>query len=499
MRARGISRLFCRFAPLLAALSRAVGTSHANSISPADLPARSAAPPGAARKAFAGIAAVTAMLIGVAIWNGFPLVFYDTGAYLAQGLQGAFMVERSPVYSLFLAATGSAISLWPVAILQSALTAYVLWEVAHLEVPGLTLNGFCAIGLGLSLATGIGWYTAQIEPDCMTALAVLGAYLLLFRTQALGRRRGGVIVAITALAIACHPSHLGLYAGLLICGLGCKILFSYRRPALALVFPPVRLLPAFVALLLALAMTLASNFALTRSLFISRSGSVFVFARLMQDGIVKKVLDDSCTGPATPYRLCAYRNRLATSAAGWLWGNNPGFKAQGGFKGGQDEDQRIIVESLKRYPLLHLRAAIYDSALQFFMFKTGDGIESQERILRPEISLMMPQLLHAYLEARQQHNRIEFRELNMLHVTIGMLSLLGVLLLLYHAGLERRWDRAVLPSLVVLALVGNAIICGTFSNPHDRYQSRLIWLPALVVLLALARDPRALQPAEEAG
>ena len=39
------------------------------------------------------------------------------------------------------------------------------------------------------LATGIGWYTGQVEPDCMTALVVLGAYLLLFRSACLGPAR----------------------------------------------------------------------------------------------------------------------------------------------------------------------------------------------------------------------------------------------------------------------------------------------------------------------
>jgi len=49
-------------------------------------------------------------------------------------------------------------------------------------------------------------------------------------------------------------------------------------------------------------------------------------------------------------------------------------------------------------------------------------------------------------------------------------------------------------ALVLLGLIGNAVICGTFSNPHDRYQSRIIWLPSLVLLLAVTRDRRALQP-----
>ena len=74
------------------------------------------------------------------------------------------------------------------------------------------------------------------------------------------------------------------------------------------------------------------------------------------------------------------------------------------------------------------------------------------------------------------------------------MSVLGLLLLLQHAAVRRAWETASLPALVLLGLIGNAIICGTFSNPHDRYQSRIVWLPTLVLLLAVTRDRRALQP-----
>lgn len=495
-RRTGKSCVFYRFALTLAAISSVVGSSRDTSVRPGDFLALGSASVGATLKSVLAIGLVALMLLGVAIWNGFPVVFYDTGAYLVEGLQGAFLVERSPVYSLFLAVTGSAWSLWPVVILQSLLTATMLWEVARIEVPRLTPLVFCCIGAALTLLTGIAWYTGQVEPDCMTALLVLGAYLLLFRPGQLGLVRTRAVIAITGLAVACHPSHLGLIGGLILCAWVWQI-FIRINPLHLTDLPKVRLLPAVSALLLALSLIVASNFALARSIFISRSGSVFLFARLMQDGIVKRLLDDRCTGPETPYRLCAYKNHLATSANSWLWGNNPGFKALGGFPGSQQEDSRIILDSVARYPFMQVRIAFYDSVLQFFMFRTGDGIESQQRILRPEISSMMPRQLHAYLQARQQHNAIRFRDLNMLHVTVGMLSLLGVLLLLNHAVIRRRWDEAMLPGLVMVALVGNAIICATFSNPHDRYQSRLIWVPGLVLLLALARDPRSLQPAED--
>ena len=435
-----------------------------------------------------GLAILTALFLAVALWNGFPLVFYDTGGYLAEGLQGAFLAERSPVYSLLLFVTGGAVSLWPVVILQAAMTAWLVGETARIEAAQLSLQGLVGVGLVLMLVTGIGWYTGQVEPDCMTALVVLGAYLLLFHSTVLGPVRATLAAVITGLAVACHPSHLGLMAGLLL----LAILLRLMRRDLRL-----KILPGLVALAIALGLILASNYALTRQVFLSRSASQFVFARLMQDGIVKRLLDDTC--PQSGYRLCAYKSRLKTRADAWLWAPDSLFRSEGGFNGDHAEEGRIIADSVRRYPLLQVEAAVRDSVRQFFTFKTGDGIESQEWILKPEIQKMMPAQIPGYLAAEQQRGKLRFVTLNMIHVTVGMLSLLGLLLLLQRALIRGRWNEAALPGLVLSALIGNAIICGTFSNPHDRYQSRLIWLPTLVLLLARMKDPNALRPLEESG
>ena len=435
-----------------------------------------------------GILVLTALFLGVAIWNGFPLVFYDTGGYLAEGIQGAFLPERSPVYSLLLFLTGGAFSLWPVVVLQAALTAWLICETARADVPGLTLGGMLFLGAALMLATGIGWYTGQVEPDCMTALVVLGVYLLVFQAAALGPMRRVLVTMVTGLAVACHPSHLGLMAGLLLSAGIVRLAFPALRPSL---------FAALAAFLLSLALIFTANYVLTRQIFLTRSAPSFIFARLMQDGIVKRLLDETC--PKSGYKLCAYRGRLKTRADAWLWAPDSLFRAEGGFRGDHAEESRIIADSMARYPLLQAKAAVADSVKQFFTFKTGDGIESQERILKPEFRKMMPGQLPAYLAARQQQGRFRFAALNMVHVTVGFLSLLGIGMLINRALIRRRWDEVKLPSLVLVALIGNAIVCATFSNPHDRYQSRIIWLPGLVVVLAQIRNPKSLRPLAESG
>jgi hypothetical protein len=445
----------------------------------------------------AGMAILSLTFLSAAIWNGFPLIFYDTGAYVLEGLGHVFLVERAPVYAELLFLAGGAFSMWPIVILQALMTSYLIVEVGRAEVPGLTLRGLIVIGGALGLLTGIAWYVGQVEPDIFTPVVILGSYLLLFRGDGLSKARLRGVIGLTGLAVACHPSHLGLIGGLLICAMLLKLA---RRRWRGLPKPNLR--RGVIGLVTALGLIVTGNFVLTGNLFISKSGSVFVFARLMQDGIVKRLLNDTCP-PAGDinWRLCAYKNRLSTSANGWLWGAGSGFRHLGGFTGKQQQEEysRIIVESVKRYPVMHLRAAVMDSLLQFLQFKTGDGIEPQLDVLEPNFKRMIPHQVPAYLEARQQRGLIRFKVLNLIHVPVGAMTVLGLVLLLQHAGLRRAWDQASLPALVLVGLIGNAIICGTFSNPHDRYQSRVIWLPGLVLLLAVARDRRALQPVPESG
>jgi hypothetical protein len=445
----------------------------------------------------AGLAVLSLMFLSVALWNGFPLIFYDTGAYVLEGLGHFFLVERSPVYADLLFLAGGAFSLWPIAILQALMISYMILEVARAEVPGINLFGLAVIGAGLSLFTGIAWYAGQVEPDIFTPVVILGCWLLLFRSEKLSKAGLFWVLGLTALAVASHPSHLGLQGGLLIAAVIVK-LAARRYPQL----PRPDLRRGTIGLVTALALIVAGNFVLTGNFFISKSGSVFLFARLMQDGIVQRLLHDTCP-PAgdAKWQLCAYKNRLPRNANVWLWGERSGFRALGGFasKRQQEEDTRMIGMSLERYPVMHLRAALQDSALQFLEFKTGDGIEPQLSIMEPSFQRVIPEQLPAYREARQQQGLIRFKTLNLIHVPVGAMSVLGLLLLLQHGAVRRAWDETSLPALVLLGLIGNAIICGTFSNPHDRYQSRVIWLPTLVLLLAVSRDRRALQPVPESG
>jgi hypothetical protein len=431
-------------------------------------------------------ACLTPLLLAAVLWNGFPIIFYDTGAYVLEGLGGNFLVERSSVYSLFLRFAGAGASLWFVVLFQAAATAFVMVQCARAIFPRLGLGLFLILAAALIVGSGLPWYVGQIEPDCFTAIAVLTVYLPGFRTGALGRARVGILVALGGLAAAVHPSHL-LLAGFLLALLAmmkAALRFAKNRSA----YPSPRLAGPALVCFLGLALTIAGNFTFTHQIFVSRAGTSFLFARMLQDGIVMRLLDDTC--PKSGYRLCAYRDALPPSADGWLWTPKSPFFKLGHFEGTAAESGRIVRDALLRYPLMQLQLAVRDAATQFLRIRTGDQIEPQEWVLYPVLSHFMPAQMPAYLAARQQRGEMDFRVIGTLHVAVGFFSLAGLFVLLAMAIFARRRAEAAFLAFIAAALIGNAMICGVLSGPHDRYQSRLVWLTPFAILLA---GPRVFQ------
>jgi len=432
----------------------------------------------------AAMACLVPLLLWAAFWNGFPIIYYDTGAYVLEGLGGHFMMERSPVYSLFLRLVGAGTSLWFVVFIQAAATAFVLTQCGRALTPRLSLGVFLLFGAAIVAGTGLPWYAGQIEPDCFAALVVLSIYLLVSHARTLGSVRGVLLVALGGFAAASHPSHLLLAGFLLILIAAASVVAGLTGSR----WPGSRLLKPALVCVLGFMLTVGGNFIFTRQFFVSRAGASFVFARMLQDGIVMRLLDDTC--PGSGYRLCAYRNSLPPTADGWLWTPNSPFFKLGHFDGTASESERIVRDALMRYPVLQLRTAIGDAATQFFRFGTGDQIEPQEWVLYPVLARYIPRQMSAYLAARQQRGAIDFRLIGKLDIAVGILSL-GVLAFMLAWSIQAGYCQvSAFLGFVLAALIGNAVICGVLSGPHDRYQSRLMWITPFSLLLATASQRR---------
>jgi hypothetical protein len=415
---------------------------------------------------------MVAALLWPALWNGFPIVYYDTGGYLSRPFEGTLMTGRSVFYGLFLV-LGIPFNFWLNILIQAVV---VTWMIALvLRVHGLGGRPWltAALVIGLCVATGLPWYAAQLLPDILVPTTVIALGLLAFRREALRPWETWVLVAVIAAGIA---SHMGILA----LALSLVALVALLRPfAVRTRLPRPDLLRPAAAVVAGILIALFSNFAVTGKFAFTPGGFNFVFSRLVQDGIAARYLADRCPDPTL--RLCAYRAELPRDADDWLWADESAIYKLGGFEQFEPEARRIAIESVPAYPFMHMKAAILATVHQFAGITTGDGIVPWAWHSQWNFERFAPDALRQYLASRQANGPIDFRWWNQLHAPVQALA---IALLAAVFLLARDRHAAALAAFVFLALLANAAISGVLSNPHDRYQSRLAWIAPLTIAVA---------------
>ncbi len=417
-----------------------------------------------------------ALLIAPALWNGFPLLQYDTGGYLARWYEGTLVPSRAVVYGLILTA-GGPLAFWPVVVLQSALAIWIvaLTLRAHqLARPMILL----AVVASLSALTTLPWLTAILLTDIFCGLGVLALYLLLIRNETLVRgERIGLIVLI-AVAAATHNATFAVLLALMVCAALLWLIDRRRMPA-------TNYGRGVLALVLGAVMVLAADYAVAKRLAWTPGGFALSFGRMLQDGIVKQYLDGHCPDPAL--RLCAYKDRLPNDADTWFWGNDL-FDKLGRFAGLGPEMATIVTQSVLDYPGAQIRTAAVATARQLIDVHTGEGVLNSVWHTYAMIESFLPHLVPAMRAARQQAGEIGFTTINRVDYPVALIAmaLLPVIVVL-------AWRRKIPPDLgdlaatVALAVLANAFVCGALSNPHDRYGARIVWIAVFAVAIGLLR------------
>jgi len=422
------------------------------------------------------------MLLAPALWNGYPLLQSDTGGYLARWYEGYLVPSRSTVFGLYLHLgedTYFSLNL----VFQVLSTMWILQLI--LRVFGLARPWrLLALGVALTLATALPWLASMLLTDIFAGLSVLSLFVLVLHGDKISTAEKGALFALTAFAAATHSATLAVLLGLCCVGWIARP-FLRERIAIA------SLMQGTLAIAAGAVMLLAANFALSGRLAWTPGGYSIAFARMLQDGIVTSYLDDHCA--ELHLKLCPYKDHLNETADEFLWSRESVFNRLGRFAGLGDEMAFIAIHSLAEYPLWQAKAALIAAAHQLILVATGENTSRPLPHTHGIIARYLPQQLKLMRAARQQSGYIAFGPINLVHVPIALGSILIVFVIFVNA----MWrglcdDFTLLAATVSLALLGNAIVCGVISGPHDRYGSRLVWIATLAVLIAvfrrLARD-----------
>ncbi|MGH7044298.1 MAG: hypothetical protein ACREFY_19510, partial [Acetobacteraceae bacterium] len=415
-----------------------------------------------------------------ALWNGYPLVFSDTGTYLSQAIQHYLGWDRPVFYSMFLYPLHMCITTWPDIVAQSLIAIWILRLTLRLLVPRAGSWDLAALACVLAMVSPLPFVVAELMPDLFTGLLVLALLVLVLAPERLGRAERWGLTGFAAFAMAVHLSNLPIAFGLL------AVLAVLRR-RLGATTPLGRAGRARLAAAPALAIValMAVNLVGRGEASIAPYGNVFVLARVIYDGPGRDVLRRDCPRPG--WALCGEVGRFPPSADGFLWRPDGPVARAGGAKRVSREADAIIRAALVAEPWRELRAVLGNGLQQMIRFRTGDGVHAWPATVTPWIIRDFPCFeQRAYAAARQTRGLpVVPRFLPIVHMAAALAGIAACLLLLPGA-LRRRRPAGGLIVAVLLTLALNALVTGGLSGPHARYQSRVMWLPVLAALLAAA-------------
>lgn len=427
------------------------------------------------------------LLVWPAFLNGYPLLFSDSGAFLAQTVVPLMIWDKPWVYGPFAWVFHQHVSLWGTVLAQGVILSHLLWLLARMLArasPGRHV-ALCAV---LAALTTAPWSAALVMPDILTSVAVLSAALLGWGWPALSRGERLWLIALGSIATAAHLSNLPVIFALVV--LGALLRIGWRG-----------CLRVAAPLLGAVVLIGGTNLVGHGKLSLSPYGSTFLLARLIADGPATRTIAARC--PDAGWYLCAFAGRLPTDSDDFLWHpESPVNRAPDGtaiFLGGMllaPEASVIVAETLRREPMEVLRRGLANFARQMTMTGIGDTLTSKllDVTVRPRLVQRFPGFEVAAFDAALQP-RDGLREwgerIGWLH---PLILLLATPFLLWAWFSTRDPVRLGLLLCLLVGVTGNALATGALSGTYDRYQARIAWLLPLAALLFWPRQSRGASP-----
>lgn len=426
-----------------------------------------------------------ALLTWIAVVNGYPMLFADSGAYLRVGTEFHYLLDRPITYGLLIAPIARVFGLWAIVILQAVFASWLIGEVLVAVTARRSAVMLVMVLAALAGVSSMPWFVGQIMPDLFTPLMALTLYLLVF-APGTGWRPWMLATLLTG-QIALHLSHIPIAAGLIVV-IGMLLLWQDGwRSAMR------RVCPAFIALLVAVTGLSAANLVVADSFQPGMESNQFLVARTFDGRIGQPVLDRICR--TERWMLCEARGfvedpQRVLPGQDYLWASDSprsGLEARNA-EGFRAEAGAFARRVLREDPAGALRMALLGWRDQLVHARAADGLTAYEQHMQVvrQIYRHFPQDRPSFDASRQHRNALQ----QLAVVPDQILALLVMLttpLILWFA--IRRGDRHLIALVIVIlaTILGNAAVCGILSGPSDRYQSRVLWLLVLLGSIALAR------------
>jgi hypothetical protein len=475
-----------------------------------------------------------------AVWNRAPLVFFDSGSYLARADAAVkFISGQSPTlnprattpgaisadklvdahterngasrsistnpffwrpifYSIWLAPFATKLSFWLIPFGQGLAAAYVMRRL--LLTLGLKSVGVFAVCVGaVAAVSSLPWNVSYIMPDVFTGLLIGMSFVLVADWPKRSWAGRALDVVLLAAMVSVHLSHIPLTIGLIgVYAVGGLIVSRDRGAAIR---AGGGVAGVVAALILAIAGLMGSNIVGAHKATLSESSPLFLMARLVGDGSAIDYLKGAC--PTRKYLVCDPQARVAGDPAKgsvgdyFLWSDDGPVQRLGSPQFLKEAGE-INAATLKQYPGRELSAMASHSAQQFVTVHNDPAmIHPPPSMVVEAVDSVGPDVAKALMQSKQAKADFPLKTLNLIQdlgLAAALIGIGGVAI----AGRNRvpsiGWKMA---AVVGIGLLGNAMVTGGLSSVHDRYQNRVVWLVVFTAaaLAALAWTSRERQTA----
>lgn len=493
------------------------------------------------------LAAFAAALLWPAFYNGQPIFFGDTSAYIrgadagmqaflhrrsAWSLSGANAIVpahgasaaapvppadrsgvthgssiadksvvygRSPYYGMLLYLGDWAGGLWLSIALQAC--AVVLSIVLVLRATGMVRSRLLLLtgAACLVLATTAPFFASFLEPDIFAGVAVLACAALLGGAERLSRGERWAALALLAVCVLAHESHVLIVAVLFGLGVLSRILMRPAPRAAARWIGPAAL---GAAVLVAATGQLAFALAVRHVVGAAPLRPPYLMARMIEDGPGYRYLRATC--PRSGFAVCAYLDRLPLESNMFLWDPS----SRGVFSAVSPDVRRRLAAEQTRFvlavlaydPADEIDSAVRDVGAQLTM--AGLDEFRYPPVLEQSFAEKIPQVyLRRMVHTAAYRGTMPIGPFSIVTLTVFVASAVVALAALVWPA----WRRLLPPRLaavtawIVAGVLVNAVVCGVLSGPHNRYAARVAWVVPLAALLiggaALERRRRSVPAA----
>lgn len=425
----------------------------------------------------------SALLLWAAVLNGYPFIYFDSGAYVLSSFQLWVPADRPIFYGLFIRWTRVYNSLWMVAAVQALVTSYLLLRTAVLVLPNLRARRYLAFGTLAATAatTGVSEFVGYVMPDIFAAWLFLGGFIVLVSTKPLDRVAGWLVILAAALV---HNSHIPLALSATVAIVVTTSLFRARVPPRFSRGARLFLLPLALAVLVSSVVN--GLFGVGFAPF--RGGSSHLVNRFVESGVINEILATYCP---RPWSLCEHRELIASKkgAVGWfLWGSDTPRSALG-WDHGSGEQADIITHGMRCCIFSILASSAEASWVQFWRFKVVpddirrlDADHAAHRSIRDKYA----DEFAAFLASNQQSGRpVVVNALPLDEALVPRAYLVASTGLATVMLLRRQYHLAAMLLAPILYAMLNALIAGSTGSVASRHQGKVFWLTPYYVWLTL--------------